>query len=666
MTLHQILNFRHAWHNPYKRERVNAPLQNQTTKSALRFYHSTPPSQRQQENLQMATNRYGHIWHDDMRIINIRFPSGEERDAFAKLFAEHHAAHDHDGEAPRFENVQASEATKDYHLRNYGETTIDGYKAHEILEYHEKPYEQGWMYYRPPTCCTAPLISLGSRTLQGLRGADSLRRHDLSAIFNNMPAEDFKSLLESVENEGFIDNVIRIYENKVLDGWHRYRAAKELNLLRKLRFQVWSEQDGDPKAFVYKRNLNRRHYSVSQRAQVAVAFNERFGRGRPSENSPNGDIKTRQELAQEAGVGTRTIDRAVQVEKAGQSEAVIAGEKTASQVITEKQTPEERAAAKELKRKKTALKEMWDARQSACKHYMGEDDTDLNGHLSLTELENAFTESHTYHADAFKSAMQRTSVASCDILIEMNTHVDLDAIENELRAIRTYAFDISNWESQDWILALIAEKKGAKSKTAEETATESEPDTEPDALQSLWERVDTAISKWKQKREGVSHASKTMLLHATLKFHGLPSDTPTTPDILEKLLHLLTTRRTDILEVFVKKQLRGESLWRDKGDDASGPAVATATETDVDTEAETDAANLVDEGLSGIDLHGLNDTLSALLESLNADEMSSAYKEVLTADLHDVFLQFEEVANSREMLIALLDAAQRVVSEVLP
>ena len=45
--------------------------------------------------------------------------------------------------------------------------------------------------------------------------------------------------------------------------------------------------------------------------------------------------KTRQELAQDAGVGTRTIDRAVQVEKVGRSEEVIAGKKTATQVLAE-------------------------------------------------------------------------------------------------------------------------------------------------------------------------------------------------------------------------------------------------------------------------------------------------------------------------------------------
>ena len=109
----------------------------------------------------------------------------------------------------------------------------------------------------------------------------------------------------------------------------------------------------------------------------------------------------------------------------------------------------------------------------------------------------------------------------------------------------------------------------AGEKTASEAITEVTLDT-------LWEQVNAAIPKWKKKREGVGHASKTMFIHATLKFHGLPHNSETNIDVLKKLLHLLTTSRTDILELFVKKQLRGESLW--STDDA-------AAETSDDREA---------------------------------------------------------------------------------
>lgn len=42
------------------------------------------------------------------------------------------------------------------------------------------------------------------------------------------------------------------HEGHILDGWHRYRAAQELNLIRRLRFQEWNEdKEGDPRSFVH-------------------------------------------------------------------------------------------------------------------------------------------------------------------------------------------------------------------------------------------------------------------------------------------------------------------------------------------------------------------------------------------------------------------------------
>lgn len=166
--------------------------------------------------------------------------------------------------------------------------------------------------------------------------SDTLQRHELSAIFGDMPDPDYASLLVSVEKDGFIDDVIRLVGDEVLDGWYRYRAAKQLNLLRKLRFRQWNEkEEGDPAAFVLARNIERRHLSAAQRAQIVVSFNARFEHGgdRTQSKLQDCDLKTQAELAEEAGVSKRTISTAVQVEKAGASEAVISGEKTASEVL---------------------------------------------------------------------------------------------------------------------------------------------------------------------------------------------------------------------------------------------------------------------------------------------------------------------------------------------
>ena len=58
--------------------------------------------------------------------------------------------------------------------------------------------------------------------------------------------------------------------------------------------------------------------------------------GQPSKSIASNDaIKTKVELAAQANVSTPTIDRAKQVSRAGRSEEVISGEKSASAVISE-------------------------------------------------------------------------------------------------------------------------------------------------------------------------------------------------------------------------------------------------------------------------------------------------------------------------------------------
>lgn len=296
----------------------------------------------------MAANRYGQIWHGNHHHINIRFASTEARLKFQNEFEAYHASHDHEGDIPTFRCVSSkdlklgtgdkspqdlvkAETDKDYRI------TIDGYSWNEIHDYHNPSGLSQYTWYRVPTCCVPPIIVIGREFVD----SGTLQRHKLSAIFGDMPDTDFQSLIESVQTDGFIDPIIRIYEGKILDGWHRYRAAQELNLIRKLKFQEWKERDeGDPAAFVLARNIERRHLTPSQRAQIAVTFNERFGIGNIKAQlsaTPDGEPKSREELAEQANVGTSTIDRAVAVEKAGQSEAVITGEKTAGEVLKEQE-----------------------------------------------------------------------------------------------------------------------------------------------------------------------------------------------------------------------------------------------------------------------------------------------------------------------------------------
>jgi len=550
----------------------------------------------------MSKNRYGRIYHSDHRHINLRFPSVDARREFAEKFQTYHAEHDHDGEAPRFENITAQQAGSTTYesgkLHDAHSVTIDGYATYEIEEYHEDEKHTYYYRYQPPTCCVPPLISIDRKLIDSA----TLQRHELSAIFGDMPDEDYQSMLESVSNDGFIDNVVRLYEGQILDGYHRYRAAKELNLLRKLRFKQWHEdehRDGDPRVFVYGRNQHRRHYSAARRAQVAVAFNERFGQGgdRRSDNFSKGQdepLKTTQELAKEANVSTSTIKRAIQVEKQGESEAVISGEKTAGEVI------KARDAATAMKRKKQVLKNLYDIRKQAATDYVGEGDTQLNQYLSLDDLEKGFVKNNASYAEAFQSGIKRIDKAVSfnhfqDLALEVdefgNAKVDISDLEEEHRAIMTYAGDIRQWQRPDWspdtnwILPLIEAKKKAKAKvpgdlqagvdemksaevshhddrdregeTHEGTSSVSprtsaeaaDPEPQPD-LKTLREQVKAQIPKYKQwyKNEGykesdlVSRASFSQLIHVLREYRQTAQDGAATIEELKDLLDILKSK----------------------------------------------------------------------------------------------------------------------------
>jgi len=567
----------------------------------------------------MASARYGRIYHSDNHHISLRFASAKARDDFRGEFEAYHSDHDHDGEAPRFVDITAQDANRGYQSggRTHGAihpvklvvlsngecvedsneqaeyVTINGYTLNEIKEYHnpEGMFRNSW--YKMPTICVPPIIVIENKFVD----SNILQRHPLSAIFGDMPDKDYQSLVKSVSKDGFIDNVIRVYEGQILDGWHRYCAGRELNLLRKLKFQEWhtdEHRDGDPKVFVLARNIERRHLSASQRAQIVVSFNERFQKGdidSQRDDTPNGEPKTREELAKEAGVGTSTIDRAVAVEKEGESQAVIAGEKTAGEVI------KARDAATAKKRKKQVLKNIWDTRIQAARDYTGDGDTDLNQYLTLPELEKGFSENNESYAEAFTSGMQRIDRAASfkdfqDRAFEVDEHgnakVDISELEKEYRAIMTYSGDIRQWERPDWspdtnyILPLIEAKKKSKSVTAEESEQiekeypkSLDEAVEPeDTVDSLWERIIPAISAWKaaRKGKGLGHASKTMFISAIKYFDfELSRDSETDVVLLTKLLNVLTELHGPVhtFEKYIKMQLDGASLWSDDDDDVA-------------------------------------------------------------------------------------------------
>lgn len=89
-------------------------------------------------------------------------------------------------------------------------------------------------------------------------------QHPLSAAFPRMTPEEFQELKDSIEVLG-VQNPITLHDGMVIDGWHRYTAAREVGLPCPV---VNLAQDIDPREFVMAQNKARRHVT---KAQLAIA-----------------------------------------------------------------------------------------------------------------------------------------------------------------------------------------------------------------------------------------------------------------------------------------------------------------------------------------------------------------------------------------------------------
>ena len=172
-------------------------------------------------------------------------------------------------------------------------------------------------------------------------------RHALSTLFSDLSDTEYQELKTDIEKNGIINKKIIIYENQILDGWHRYKIACELNLLDTI-YLVQLPLAINPTDYVVSQNLHRRHLTASQRSQIVVEANEyRKNRGgdRKTQVFSNSkrNLKSTQQLAETAQVGAASIDRAKRVSDFGRSDEVISGEKSAGEIIQEERGKREKA-----------------------------------------------------------------------------------------------------------------------------------------------------------------------------------------------------------------------------------------------------------------------------------------------------------------------------------
>lgn len=165
-----------------------------------------------------------------------------------------------------------------------------------------------------------------------------LKQHPLSAAFPAMSADDFAALVGDIKANGQREPVI-VFEDMVLDGWHRYSACMKLGIQAE-RFTFGAGKD--PVAFVLSQNLHRRHLSASQRAAAVVACTAWAPAHRTKKVETISTLSTNDQMAKAAGTTVRTITDAKAAHKAGLTDMVKSGAVTAheaAQVARGKEKP---------------------------------------------------------------------------------------------------------------------------------------------------------------------------------------------------------------------------------------------------------------------------------------------------------------------------------------
>jgi hypothetical protein len=143
-------------------------------------------------------------------------------------------------------------------------------------------------------------------------------QHELSKAFPPIPEDKVQEMRDSIEDIG-VQVPIVIFEDKVIDGWHRYSIANELGMpCPEVELDDWI----DPITFVRALNGNRRHLTKGQEAISYATIRLWRPVGKPSNTAPGAELKTTKELAEEAKVSARTMEQAKAVLTKG-GEAVI-------------------------------------------------------------------------------------------------------------------------------------------------------------------------------------------------------------------------------------------------------------------------------------------------------------------------------------------------------
>lgn len=89
----------------------------------------------------------------------------------------------------------------------------------------------------------------------------NLEIHPIALILPEMGHEEYRKFKEDILGNGVLEPIV-LFQGKVIDGRHRYKASRELEI--DIEARVW-EGGMDPVEYVVSKNIHRRHLTPCQR-----------------------------------------------------------------------------------------------------------------------------------------------------------------------------------------------------------------------------------------------------------------------------------------------------------------------------------------------------------------------------------------------------------------
>jgi len=109
-----------------------------------------------------------------------------------------------------------------------------------------------------------------------------LKSHPHQYLIPPMSEEDYHSLLEDIKRNGILQPIDITYNNVILDGHHRVKAAKELGI-KEIEVRIPELLYVDEDEYLISVAMNRRHLTEGQKAVLANEYRKILSKKRQSE-----------------------------------------------------------------------------------------------------------------------------------------------------------------------------------------------------------------------------------------------------------------------------------------------------------------------------------------------------------------------------------------------